>query len=79
MALCSSNRFKIILQKNSQNRYKEQQRKDRSINSKFNLTTSNYLKAYEKEEKQEMLIYGEKAKKLNFIKEYMSSEKTNYE
>jgi hypothetical protein len=26
-----------------------------------------------------MLVYGEKAKKLNFIKDYMTSEGTNYE
>ena len=32
-----------------------------------------------KENNEEKLIYGEKFKKLHFIKDYMYSEKTGYE
>ena len=44
----------------------------------LNLNTDLFLKKLEDDNNREMLVYGEKAKKLSFIKEYMALESTDY-
>lgn len=41
--------------------------------SNLDSSTDDYLKKIHEDNKNEMLLYGEKAKKLNFIKDYMSN------
>jgi len=45
----------------------------------FQNSTNNYLEDILAENERERLLYGDKAKKLEFIKDYMNLEQADYE
>ena len=75
---CAMERKDRILAKTSNRRFSKQKKNQEIIMKDFLTDTDNYLRSVIEDNAENTLIYNEKAKKLNFIKEYMAQEQVDY-
>ena len=76
---CAIQRGDRILAKTSNRRFSKQQSTQEAIMNDTLTDTDTFLRGVVAESAENTLIYNEKARKLNYIKEYMAQEKADYE
>lgn len=76
---CPQERRNRILQKSSGPRFRKSLKDEKAIMSEFETDTDSYLKKVVAEREENMVIYSQRTKKLNCVREYMEQEKVDYD
>jgi hypothetical protein len=76
---CSRERGNRILAKSSGPRYRKDQKTDMAIMSKLGTDTDAYLRKVVAEKDENTMIYSQRTKKVNCVREYMEREKVDYD
>lgn len=76
---CSRERSNRILARSSGPRFRKDQKTDMAIMSKLGTDTDAYLRKVVAEKDENTMIYSQRTKKVNCVREYMEREKVDYD